>query len=455
MADNGALSLYIGLSLIIQLLVSFSLEYYVGVVYHELKDTPSLLKEKIGSLNGYLLTIGLFTLIVFVVAGDVFIKHYLSSYNPSAFRYTIMSVCTGIFNAYFKFYTNLLIHKEKPWKYLGMNLINFFTTVIFSIGILKTFPLTLEGPIWGRFLSCFCIFGCSFFALTRQYGLSFRTKYLIPTWRFCFPLVLTAIFQWIQIYSDRYIIKPLLFNQEVAIFDLAVKFTLLVSFLLDGISSAMAPKVFALLQHEDAESIKEVNKFYSAFNLAALILVPLNIVILPVILPLFISSERYLEAFLYFGIICAGFLTRGIQNLFLFPIQVFRKTSRLIIINGVAALAQIVIGYLMVYHFKLYGAAFTLNIVKVLLFGLYVYYCRDLISAQTNRSKMIWLPLAGLVIISVPELFLKQYGGQMHLVHLLEFTAILILTVLVYQSQLKEVGKWAWSTFLLRRTKDP
>jgi O-antigen/teichoic acid export membrane protein len=145
---------------------------------------------------------------------------------------------------------------------------------------------------------------------------------------------------------------------------------------------------------------------------------------------------------LYFGIIGAGFLTRSIQNVFIFPIHVSRKTSRLISINGISAFLQIILGYLMVKYFKLYGAAISLNIIKILMVGLYAYYCRDLINPKLNIRKMVWLPLASLFIICIPEMFIKEFGWQMHLIHLAEFCAVLSITYLGYKNEMAGLLNW-------------
>ena len=96
----------------------------------------------------------------------------------------------------------------------------------------------------------------------------------------------------------------------------------------------------------------------------------------------------------------------------------------------------------MVRNFKLYGAAFTLNIVKVLMLFLYVYFCTDLINPGINVKKMIWIPLAGLFIISVPEMFISHYGVQMHLIHLLELGAIAAITFIGYRNEMTGLLNW-------------
>ena len=127
---------------------------------------------------------------------------------------------------------------------------------------------------------------------------------------------------------------------------------MLVNFTLDGLSSAMVPKVFGLLKEPpSAVTQKEINKYYSSFNLLTLLIIPINIFVLPLLLPLFISDEKYLQAFLYFGIISAGLATRSVMNLFIFPIYYLKQTTKLLWVNGISAFMQVVITYVMIHQF--------------------------------------------------------------------------------------------------------
>ena len=102
----------------------------------------------------------------------------------------------------------------------------------------------------------------------------------------------------------------------------------------------------------------------------------------------------------------------------------------------------------MVKYFKLYGAAYTLNIVKVVQLLLYFYYCRDMINAKTNMKKLVVLPLVALIIASVPELFIHTYGLQMHLFHLAEMAIIFTITYMVYRTEIAGLVQWAMRTLL-------
>lgn len=442
-SDYGALALFIGLSLLVQVIATFSIDFYVAIVYHEFKDDPIKLKGKIASLNGFMLLAGLALLIFFVAGGNFFIKEYVPNPNPASFRYVIMSVLTGIFNAHFRFYNGLLINQEKSWRYFSSNMLNFVTTILFSLIILRLFPLTLEGPLWGRLLSGACIFAMSFIDITRVYGIAFKREILKPLAQFCFPLFVTSIFQWILSYSYGYIIKPLLFNEQVAIFDLAVKFTMLITFIIEGIGAAMTVKIFILLKQEQTPAIqKEINKYYSSLNLMSLFIIPATIFILPIVVPIFISSEKYLVTFMYFGLVGAGILTRTVQILFINPTHFFKQTIKLTWVNGIAAAVQLGLSYMLIKYFKLYGAAFALNIVKVFQVLLYYWFCRTLVTPGINVRKMFVLPMISLIIITVGEMFINGYGIRMHAIHFLEMVAIGLLAWGFYRTELLELWRW-------------
>lgn len=448
-SDFGALSLYLGLSLFVQVITNISLDFYVGVAYHELKDQPAELKSKLASLNGYLILNGLVITLFFFFIGRFFINSLISNAPEESFRYVMMSVLTGVFNAHFRFYNSHLINLEKPWRYFWANMLNFVTTVAFTLVILLKNPLTLEGPMWGRLLSCAAIFILSFGEVTIKYGIALHRRFLRPTWQFCYPLILTSVFAWVLAYSDRYIIKSFLFNKEVAVFDLAVRFTMLVEFLLSGLNGAMITKVYGLMSRpEEAGRQKELNKYYSGYNLIALLAIPLTILLLPIGLPLFLNADKYYESFLFIGIISAGMLTRSIQNIFVYPIHFFRKTEKLIWVNGVSAVIQLILGYLLIRYFGLYGAAFTLTIVKLVQTLLYYYAGRDLITGPVNLLKMVVLPVGCMLFVTATEMLVRSFLPFMHWIHLAELMIVALVVYLVYRREARELMR---STFASKR----
>ncbi len=443
LSDFGALSLYITFSLFIQVIAGLSFDFYATVAYQEFKHDQLKLRSKLAALNGYLLIVAAFIFLVSLPAAHV-ISTQLFSGSENSYRYLLMSVLVGIFNAHFRFYNSILISEEKPWRYFRVNVVNFLATVAFTLIILYFTPLTLEGPMWGRLLSCLVIFMISLIEVTTRYGISFDAKYLKPTWQFCFPLLLTALFQWVLSYSDRFIIKSYLFNNQVAIFDLAFRFTLLMEFLLSGLSSAMTTKIYGVLKELDTNSSgkKDLHKYFSGFNLVVLIFIPLNILFLPLILPVFISAEKYNDAFIYFGIISAGLITRSAWNLFIYPLHFFRRTNKLILINGISAIFQLVLSFLLISKFKLYGAAFAITLVKILQLALFFILAKEVLTEKVNKWKFIILPVGCIGLIALMELYIDKFGPQMHLIHLAELSLVYMLTFLVYKNELKELVTW-------------
>jgi hypothetical protein len=79
--DYGALSLYIGLSLLVQVFTSMNMEYYVIVEYAELKDRPEYLKSKIASLSSYMIIAGTVIALIFLLGVTISFKIILTILN--------------------------------------------------------------------------------------------------------------------------------------------------------------------------------------------------------------------------------------------------------------------------------------------------------------------------------------------------------------------------------------
>ena len=127
----------------------------------------------------------------------------------------------------------------------------------------------------------------------------------------------------------------------------------------------------------------------------------------------------------------------------MFPILASRKTSLLIWVNGISAILQVVLGYFLIRYFKLYGAVYTLVIIKVVTIILYAMFCRNLQIRKFNIMKMVVLPTIVMLIICIAELFIHGFGLQMHFIHLIELLAVLAISLPIYKNELVDLVKWA------------
>jgi O-antigen/teichoic acid export membrane protein len=407
-SDFGILALYISFSYLIQIIVNFALDTNIGVSYFEYNDNKEKLKEYIRTIVSLLLFIGVvFTILSFFVGNKIF--SLVFSNNLQFFPYGFMSVITGIFNSFFKTYTNLLINRQMPNRFLLLNSINFILTISISIIGLYMYPYTLIGPMWGRLLSGVGIFVIALYLFIKEYGFGLKVVFLKGIYSFCIPMVVYFIMTWVLSYVDRFIINDYLSASDVGIFDFAVKCTLLIEFLQMGLSSSIFPKIFSIWKEKNIlESTEAVNRYFNSFTAISILVIPVLIIVIPAIVPVIVTKKEYFLGLNYLGVLSLGFVFRGLYVMYLAPVYFLKKTKILPKVFIFSAIFQILITILFIRNFGLYGVVWANFISKQFQLIFLMFFCNKSFKISVNIRKQIILPLIYVLLVVVSEIFMIE-----------------------------------------------
>jgi O-antigen/teichoic acid export membrane protein len=447
-ADYGVLMLYVAFSLFIQILVSYSIDAYMGAHYTEVRDNVEKKRELISNSAGLLLTIGLVFIVTMLAIGKpVFDASFNRSGNMNFYPYGIMSVITGFFNSFFRSYTYLLIFEKKPGLFFLLNFANFALTIAISIIGLKLFPDSLVGPMYGRLLSGAGIFLLSLIGFLRLGGISFRFSVLKGINAFCIPYVAYVLLTWISANIDRFLINDLIDPEGVAIFDFAVKCTLLIDFVQSGMVSAIQPEVFAIWNREAAQGTsKESNKYFHSFTGISMLLIGLFMVCIPPLIPYLVKRDDFYDSFVIMGILASSFATRGIYYYFVSIILYLKKTRLLLYAFALSAAVQIPTTYIFTHQWGVAGAAFAALLAKVVQCLMLYFVIRNHFTIQVNISKLVIVPALimfalGIIWYMTPEWYVLPY--------ILFTLGVAVIILIQYK---KEIGLLA-RKFLQRKVK--
>jgi len=449
-ADYGAFVIYISFTGFVQILINLGLDAYIGVSYFESKHEKVTLRAKIGTITGYLLIWGLFIIAVFSLLGNNLFNVIFQSKDIFFYPFGFMAVITAFCNSFFKTYTNLLINQEKPTRFAIVNMANFILTIGFSLTGLFMYPYTLIGPMWGRLLSGIGIFIIAFISLSKESAIKAKMgDELKQTLRFALPVLVFFLISWSISNIYPFIMKYFMTLQDVAIFGLAIQFTLLVEFVLNGMSNSVSPKIFGLIIDKKLTgSTPELNKYFSGFNAFALLIIPASTFFIPLLLPLLISKD-YEASFIFLSALNIGFASRGLYNYFLAPIYLFKKTKVLPKIYLATAFLQIIISIFLIKQFGIWGAVAANLITKVIQnFFLYL-AARKFFTFSFNSFKFIWLPLIITVTIIGSEYFITT--NNLHVIRLLQMAFSYLLVYFFYKNEIVALIKDLYGKFHSRK----
>lgn len=435
----GVLALYISLTLVLQLLVNFSLEQYMGIHWIDFQDNVQKAKQYVGTVISLLLIIGVAFVVVFMIVGEPFFSSFsFGDKNKTTLEFYpwgFMCLMTAIFNSLFKSYVALLIYQQRPVRFFWLNIFNFVLTIGISLSILFIEPFSLAGPMYGRLFSGLGIFLLAMFFFIKEFGISFHRTLLKGIFVFCFPWFVYSILSWITGNVDRYIMAYFLNASDVAIFVFAVQCTLLMDFFQSGLSNSIYPKIFNIWKEKNINyGTMEVNRYFNGLTALTILILPVLVIALPLIIPVIVKNNAYYLTFNFLAILFAGYALSGLRAYFWAPLVYFKKTKAFPRIFLSCAIFQILASIGLIYYFGLIGAVWANFLVKpVQVFFIYL-ESRKVFNYKFNHWKLVYLPIIFVAVVLISESFASNKTRLFF-----EFGQLVIAVVMVSLAYRKEV----------------
>jgi O-antigen/teichoic acid export membrane protein len=412
----GILMLYIVFGLIMQVLTTYALDAYIGVHYIDVKDKPEEARNMIGAVTGLLLVLGVVIIPLSGLIGrPVFDVTYNTAGNLDFYPWGFMSVAVGFFNGFFKAATNLMVFRQEPGRFLWFNVANFILTIGISLTGLYMYPGELNGPMYGRLLSGVGIFLMALWFLWSNYGINFKFRYIKGLHKFCAPYLVYLILVWLVANVDRIIINDAMSEAKVGLYDFAVRCTLLIDLLQNGLIAAVNPVVFTIWKNNnDNSATTESNRYFNVFTAASIVFAAGFSFLIPLCIPLVVKNTAYYESFAFMGALASGFALRGLYHYFLSPILYLKKTRLLPIAFALSAALQIPLTMWLARHYQIDGVIWASIIVKAIQALFLFLVIRPYFKFRFNVFKLFILPVAFVVSTIAMWQWTGSYNWMMY-----------------------------------------
>lgn len=434
----GYLTLHLSFTLLFQSFISFCLESFIGPVIFETKDKPIELKSKIASINYYSLLFSVLVIILMAVVGPFIFKFSFKEALPMQYYpFMFCSVVTAFFNAYFKLYSNYLIYTEKPNQFLISNLVNFVSTIIISLIGLYSFGDSIMGPLMGRLLSGLIIFLIAFLFMQKEFGTKSDSHFLKDIKKFCVPLLLYSVLNWIFNYADRIFIEKSLSTDLVGLFDFGIKCTLGIEIIFTGMNNSIYPKIYALIkENASAQKLKEnVNKYASGYLIAIILSIIFTLVTVPFAVHFLIKNIYYHKALAFLGILAISQIFKVLYYLYLAPLFYFKRTDLVAKSFVFMTVVQIILTAILLYYFKFNGILMAYIFAKPFQIIFVYFESKKFVKLPIIVMKQIVLPLILCTIVLGLQLFIKD--NQVLFYNPLLGLIMLLITAFFYRNEIK------------------
>ncbi|HBG69599.1 MAG: hypothetical protein A2W93_13800 [Bacteroidetes bacterium GWF2_43_63] len=434
--DFGLLAIYIALSELVRVLFIYSADNYLGINYIHNSDSPAQSRRFIGTAALFLLIFGAAMTLIFSTVGDFLFTFIFPGKDVNFFPFGFLSILTGLFTGIFKAYTALMIYRQKPNPYFWSNMLHFVLVIAFSVSGLYLFPMSLDGPIWGRFISASSTFIWALIYFGRESRFEFSKSILKDLLIYCTPLFIFYLLSWVIANIDRYFILGILSESEVAVFDFAVKITLIIELLQVGLSAAINPKVFQIWKkHGDKpEGNVEINKYFNGFTVINQISMPLLYVCVVFFVPLIISNKDLYQSFDLLPILMAGMVSRVWFLYLTTPVYYFKKTKILPLAFSIVALFQVVVTFSLIKLSGIEGAVWANFMTKILQVVLLYFFVRRFYSFSVNPKKFILYPVIYILMLLVTKIAFSDVN--MYLMSTLHLIILAVIGFILFREEL-------------------
>jgi O-antigen/teichoic acid export membrane protein len=440
-ADFGALSIFLTLSLLVQLLVTYSYDTSIFIHYHEFKNDSIKLASFISSAFSLMLLVGVAVFVVLAVTGDWLSVLLFNNRNFSFFPNGWLAITGGVLQAIVKVHSSLLQTREKQETYFWSNLLLFIGIASFTLTGLYIFPSTLIGPLGGRALALAFTATWVVFRIVREYGVQLNLKILGESFYFNLYTFIYQLQQWVINYFDRVLMLLYLPLSSVGVYDFAIKCLVGVELFMNGLHSSFVPKVMKVLVGQQLkESVPATNRYYHGFIAVMMLAVCGAILVVPVAidwLSTYLNKPAYKLSIVLIPYIGILFLLRSIRLYFGLPYTILKYTKPLPVIYSIVATVKIGGVILFAEWLGVMGVILASALSLLLELVLVYTFSKNRFNFNFNRYKILVAPITLLVIVLLSEYMLPIVNDILR--HLAYCVLCVVILWFTYRTDLKSI----------------
>lgn len=393
--EYGAMAMITAFKGIIDLFSNLNIHSGISRDYYEIKDD----RKRLVSTGLISILTCAFIVLCIISAFSHFITDDLLEIPKYywAFMVMAMSIPAGSTMSYFSILTR---YKKKPTLFTVGNILQ----LIIQIGISIVGVVVLRKGIISIFIGILCgeIFSILYFGYINRsdIGITFKKEYLYKALKFSIPTLPAILAGWLDSSLGQVLIGKYVSMAELGVYSLALSLSSVFTLVSTAFQNVWSP--FLYENYNKSNFNNEAKKLFATFCLA-LILITISVSTLAPELILLLSNRGYLDASIYFPLLC---IPMSVYLLFPFAssgVSISRDTKYIGISYVGGSLLNVVLMFLLLQHLSILAVPIALCASRIFtFFFLYV---------VSNKKIELKLPidLIGVLTLVAVFIFLLNY----------------------------------------------
>ncbi|MBN2829754.1 MAG: flippase [Candidatus Cloacimonetes bacterium] len=282
----------------------------------------------------------------------------------------------------------LIRFKQKSFLFTFLMLLRFGSTLGLNIYLIVFLNLGVYGIVLSNLISNILITLVTLPFLIKEMNLSFDRVIFLEMFHYSFPLIFSQISTMLLSMSDRYILNHYSTLDQVGLYTLGYKFATVINvFILSSFQMGFLPIAYKMYDKPEAGRFFAKTLTYLVF---ISMIAGLGISFFSrEVIQLMAKNSDYWAAYTVIPIISLALIFKGVQWIFSLGLHYVKKTKYNAYIVLLSAFVNIVLNFLLIPKFGIYGASFTTLFSMILMSVIYHWEAQKHYPVRYEISKLV------------------------------------------------------------------
>jgi O-antigen/teichoic acid export membrane protein len=436
-ADYGIISSLQVLNSILTIFFTLAIDRSVYRLYFDHK-TETDRKDYLGTITIALFFISCIVLLLVFVFRETVGQIYKSIQFYPYYSYAILSAFFAVFQIMPKIYFQV---NEKAGKFVLISIAQFILNAVFTLWFVVGKVEGAAGMLKGEFFANIIIAPLVLYISYKTINFKFKSRLFFESLKFSAPIIPGLLSAFVLNLSDRIFIERYFNLAEVGIYSLGYKIAGLIGLVSTSFLLAYGPIFYKYANSENQIIAKEkIAKYNHAFIII--------VIILSFLISLFskeaiilLLDPKYKDSYKIIPIIAFGNIVIQITSLFNLMIYQNKKSIALMLIGLTSAGVCILINFILIPIYGMYGAAFATVLSFIIVYLLTWSYAMKCyyVSLEWKKIALVLIPL--MIVTFVFQYMLDVSMYTMLIIKITFCCALIFFFLKTFNSQIKIMFK--------------
>ncbi|MEI6040050.1 MAG: flippase [Candidatus Berkelbacteria bacterium] len=448
-AQYGVLSLIASIISFLSLFMMFGMDTSVFLRVNEFKNEK---KTVVSSGFWFLVTWGVFLSGICIL----FSRQIATAafHNPSTAIYFTLAFSTAFFTLLINYVKTIYRLEFKAKTFALTTAIGAVIITSLSIGLIHVWGLF--GYFFGTLIGTIITFLITIYLIRENFQFSWKWAHAKDMAIVGMMLVPASLSYFVFDLSDRFFINHYWNLNLLGLYAMAINVTSVLPFFSMALSRAWLPMIFNL-HSEEKEVFDEFVPRIFVYYLAFFMILAVGISFFGLEILKVLTVSKYYAAASAIGPLSLAMVFSATVQITSVGIYLTKKTKKIAICSGLAAIINTVCNFLLIPKFGIIGASWATALSYFFLTGAYLWYSQRLVYIKINWTKVSKIIIMGLLVVILMPLTWKYSFGLnfiIKIVEMLVFLGLLPLIGVIEPSEINTIKKLFTGQFNKKHPSD-